>query len=210
MNKDELNTILLKVKTLYEKYGIKSVTMDDVARELGISKKTLYQCVKDKDELVERISEIYELENEKLFEEIKDKKLNAIQSLLLVNIIAAKMVKNYNPGMEYDLKKYHQVVYTRIKDRIQKKMYKSVLDNLKQGKAEGLYRENLNEEIIAKMYVLRMDSLMDCELISREEMLKPKFTDQITEYHIRGIANEKGIAEYEKNKKKYNNDNNIL
>ena len=72
-------------------------------------------------------------------------------------------------------------------------MYNQVLDNLVQGKKEGLYRENLNEVYIAKLYVTRIFALADSDIITREDKLNPEFRNQNIEYHIRGIANEKGI-----------------
>src|SRR3972149_2472914 len=194
---NELLEILKKVKALYIKYGIKSITMDDVARELGISKKTLYQYVQNKDELVEKVVDLHQAEQDVFFEKIKSKKLNAIQSLLWVNKLISKMMEDYNPSVEFDLKKYHSSVFRKIKERGQKKMFDSVLDNIIQGKKEGLYRSNINETLIAKMYVLRVEMMMESDVISRDEMRDPENISQILEYHIRGIASEKGIKEYE-------------
>ncbi len=206
MNEDLLK-ILVKVKAMYQKFGIKSVTMDDVAKELGISKKTLYQYVKDKDDLVEKIVEMHEQENDKNFMALYSNKLNAIQLLLLVNQIMQKMLKEHNPSVEYDLKKYHPEVFKRASARNHAKIFKSVLDNLKKGKKEGLYREDLNVDLIAKLYVLRIDSLMDSEIITREEILNSESMKQLMEYHIRGISNENGIKEYEKYKDQIENIN---
>ncbi len=205
---EELKQIVEKVRNLYKKYGIKSVTMDDVARELGISKKTLYQYVQNKDEMVEKVVELYELEHEEYFKKMQSKKLNAIQSLLWVNQLTLKMLKEHNPSMQYDLKKYHPEVFYKVSKRNQEKIYQSVLNNIKQGKDEGLYRENIDEEIIAKLYVLRIDSLTNLEIFKREEMMDAKFADQMLEYHIRGMASEKGIKEYIESKKSFINENN--
>jgi len=207
---NELLEILKKVKALYIKYGIKSITMDDVARELGISKKTLYQYVQNKDELVEKVVDLHQAEQDVFFEKIKSKKLNAIQSLLWVNKLISKMMEDYNPSVEFDLKKYHSSVFRKIKERGQKKMFDSVLDNIIQGKKEGLYRSNINETLIAKMYVLRVEMMMESDVISRDEMRDPENIGQILEYHIRGIASEKGIKEYEEYKKYLDNANNTL
>lgn len=207
---NEFIEILRKVKELYNKYGIKSVTMDDVARELGMSKKTLYQYVQNKDELVEKVIDLYQEEHEGYFNKIKSKKLNAIQSLLWVNKLISKMMEDHNPSVEFDLRKYHPAVFHKIKEQSHEKMYNSVLNNIIQGKKEGLYRDNINEILIAKLYVLRIDTIMESEIITREEMMNPEVINQILEYHIRGIANEKGIREYEEYKEVLKNENNTI
>jgi len=119
-------------------------------------------------------------------------------------------MEDYNPGIEFDLKKYHTSVFHKIKERSHKNMFDSVLDNIIQGKKEGLYRKNINEALIAKMYVLRVEMIMESDIISRDDMRDPENFNQILEYHIRGIASEKGIKEYEEYKKYLDNENNTL
>jgi len=198
---NELKNLVIKVRALYVKYGIKSMTMDDVARELGMSKKTLYQFVQNKDELVSKVCELMDYERAKKFQKIYAEKLNAIQSLMEVNKIVSQELKEFNPSIEYDLRKYHPEVYFKIKEKNHKIMFNAVLDNLKKGKKEGLYRSDLDEDLIAKLYISRVDSIRDNEFILKEELQKPEFTRQLIEYHIRGVANENGINEFEKYRK---------
>ena len=205
---DELVTILTKVKSLYSKYGIKSVTMDDVSRELGISKKTLYQYVKDKTELVEKI---VELEIEKygcFFEELLSKKLNAIEELFEVQRMVARMLREHNPSQDYDLRKYYPELYAKVLKIRRERMYNNILCNLKKGKADGLYRSELNEEIIAKIQLLRVETTFDTEIFTIEEIISTKVFFEIFIYHIRGIANEKGIEVLEQKLKELENNNN--
>src|SRR5665811_2127221 len=110
---DELKNILLKVRELYMKYGIKSITMDDVARELGISKKTLYQYVTDKDDLVRKFVD-YEID-QKQDEVIRcfNIRFNAIEELFEISFFMNKMMRNQNPATEYDLKKYYPNHYQK-------------------------------------------------------------------------------------------------
>src|SRR5665811_2132115 len=110
---EELKNILVKVHELYMKYCIKSITMDDVARELSISKKTLYQYVTDEDDLV---GKFIENEIELRFEEIyKCFKIgfNAIEELFEISFFMNRMMKDQNPTTEYDLKKYYPHHYQK-------------------------------------------------------------------------------------------------
>lgn len=200
----ELRAILERVKTLFAKYGIKSMTMDDVARELGMSKKTLYQHIKTKDDLVWKVIGLMDEEYEKIFKEIKSKEPDAIQSLIWVNRLVYRMIKEYNPSFEYDLKKYHPEIFHYVRKQSLEKMYNTVVENIRQGKSEGLYRDNVDEILIAKLYASRVNSLMESDLITPEEKMNPEFKNQIMEYHIRGIANDKGIIKFEEYLKHYN------
>jgi len=203
MNK-ELENILQKVGDLYQKYGIKSVTMDDVARELGISKKTLYLHVENKNDLVSKVLEYTLLERNCEIQKIKDKKLNAIEELLEVGIQIVKTIKEYNPSTEYDLKKYYPELYTNLHNYRKTKMYDSIIKNIQNGKKEGLFREDLDDEIIAKVHVSRFISMNTDEFFNADEVLQPKNILELFIYHIRGIANKKGLQVLEQTLEKIN------
>jgi AcrR family transcriptional regulator len=191
---DELKQILIRVRELYMKYGIKSITMDDVASTLGISKKTLYQHVSDKDDLVGKVLDL-EMETRQCdVGHIYDKGLNAIEELFEVSKYMNRMLNEQNPATMYDLKKYYPHHYQRLLKTKREKMYSNIVANLQKGKQEGLYRDDLNEEVIAKLYLSRLESIPDSELFTITELTTPKvFLEAIT-YHIRGIASEKGLA----------------
>lgn len=185
--------IIKETGQLYRKYGIKSVTMDDVAMHLGISKKTLYQVVKDKKELVEKVF-IKELEyREKQYLEIFNMNLNAIDELLEVKEFIKELFKEHNPSMNFDLRKYYPELYNKIKDVKRRRMYETSLRNLEKGKSDGLYRKELNAEIIAKLYVFRIENIIDNDLFSPEELVSETFFNEIFKYHIYGIVNNKGL-----------------
>ncbi len=189
--------ILTKVRCLYGKYGIKSITMDDVSRELGISKKKLYQYVKDKSELVEKV--IYlEIENYgKFFDELYTKNLSAVDELFEVKKMVNRMLKERNSSQEYDLRKYYPDLYRKILHIRRERIYTNILSNIKKGKAEGLYRAELEENIIAKSQLLRMEKTFDTEIFTIEEVMSSKVFHEVFIYHIRGIANERGIKALE-------------
>ncbi|MBU8893643.1 MAG: TetR/AcrR family transcriptional regulator [Bacteroidales bacterium] len=197
MNK-ELENILDKVGELYNKYGVKSVTMDDVARELGISKKTLYVYVENKNDLVEKVLDHIVSQNDCSFQKLADKELNAVEEVLEISIHIIKTIQEYNPSTEYDLKKYYPRLYKKLNEVRQEKMYDSVIKNIGKGKKEGLYRNDLDDEIIAKMQTSRFLNITTDQVINHEEVLNPRFVYEMFIYHIRGMANKKGIEVLEK------------
>ena len=197
MNK-ELQNILEKVGELYNKYGIKSVTMDDVARELGISKKTLYQYFENKNDLVSKVLDYLLNMKDCSFKKISEKEQNAVDELLEVGVYIIKSIKDYNLSTEYDLKKYYPELYTKLHKVRKEIMYEAILKNIQKGKNEGLYRINMDEEIIAKIQTSRFIHMSSGELFDSEEIFKPKYILELFIYHIRGITNKKGIEVLEK------------
>jgi DNA-binding XRE family transcriptional regulator len=190
---DDLKNILLKVRELYMKYGIKSITMDDVARELGISKKTLYQFVTDKDDLVGKfIDNEIDLRQEEICKCFQIR-FNAIEELFQISLFMNKMMRDQNPATEHDLKKYYPHHYQKTVKSRRERMYNYILMNIKKGKEEGLYRKEMNEEIIAKLYLSRTENIHFNELFTVEEFTSVKLFVELLTYHVRGMATDKGI-----------------
>ena len=189
----ELQNILERILGLYRKYGIKSVTMDDAAAELGISKKTLYQYFSDKDDLVSKTIEYEASKRIREFDEIQDKNQDAIAELLEVSHCLNLIIQEYSPVIEHDLKKYYPAHYNRIQELRRVNMYESVIRNIRKGKEEGIFRSDLNEEIISKIYVSRIMCMHENPFFTTGELTSSRVFFEILFYHIRGIANDKGL-----------------
>lgn len=167
--------------------------MDDVATELGISKKTLYQFVTDKDDLVGKfIDNEIELRQEEICKCFKIG-FNAIEELFEISIFMNKLMRNQNPATEHDLRKYYPHHYQKTVQTRRERMYSYIQLNLKKGIKEGLYREDLDTEVIAKLYLSRSENIHFNELFTVEEFTSLKLFIELLTYHVRGIATEKGI-----------------
>jgi len=167
--------------------------MDDVASELGISKKTLYQFVSNKNELVEKVI-LSEMERGKIcHENIKSMNLNAIEELFEVSKLMNELLKNHNPALFFDLKKYYPALFKEITTIKREKAYESVLNNLKLGIKEKLYRKEINPDIIAKIYVSRIEQSYDNSIFSIAEVTSIEVFNEVLIYHLHGICNEKGL-----------------
>ena len=198
MNED-FKIILSKVRELYTKFGIKGITMDDVAKELGISKKTLYQHVSDKEDLVGKfIDNEIEMRQKQICECFKEG-FNAIDELFEISFFMNKLMREQNPATEHDLKKYYPVQYEKILKVKREGMVNYILLNLKKGKEEGLYRNDMDDEVIAKLYLSRAESIGASSLYTVEELTSVKIFIELLSHHIRGIATAEGIKELEKN-----------
>ena len=198
----EINNILEKVTAMYLRYGIKSVTMDDVARDLGISKKTLYLYFSDKNDLVKKVID-KEIERiHRGFNEIIRQNLNAIDEILEFNKMASRVIKTHSSTALYDLKKYYSDLHENIIRIWRENMYDMILKNLRKGKVQGLFRKDLNEEVIAKLHVSRLLVATDNDLFSHEELVSHEVAREMYIYHIHGIANARGLEILEKSLKK--------
>jgi len=196
MEKD-LDYIIEKASELYLQYGIKSLTMDDLARELGISKKTLYQFVTDKSDLVKRVI-MRKFDQYKCRIDNYPEDLNAIEILVHTNEVILEMMKKSVPSIEYDLLKYYPEVWNELISTRRKVIYEQIRQNLQQGIAEGLYREELNIPIIAKIHASRAELKWQSGFFTMEEMMSPAVMTEMLVYHLRGICNAKGLEILEK------------
>jgi AcrR family transcriptional regulator len=195
--------ILEAVGKIYHRYGIKSVTMDEVARQLGISKKTIYEFFSNKEDLVKHVL-LFEYENNCLFlKAIEDRKLNAIESLFEVYKMINIMLREFNPSMEYDIRKYYPALFLKIREIRRKRMFDSVYHNLNQGKKEGLYRKDLDTKIVAKLHIYRTESLFDTDIFTHEEIMSVRVFHEIFVYHVQGILSQEGRAFFESNFDKF-------
>jgi len=188
---------------LFMQEGVKRVNMDDVASFLGMSKKTLYQYVSNKGDLVEKAFKLHQDGILDMINNIQKKNDNPIDELFEIDDNVSHMLKNRPPMMINDLKKYYPSVWV-ILDKIKKEtLFSCITQNIQRGKNMGLYRKSVNETIIAKLMLSRIDALVDDEIFPLTEY---SFKSLLTEnriYHIRGIATEKGIYYLEQ---KLNND----
>ena len=185
--------MLTRVFKLYNKFGIKSVTMDDVSRELGISKKTLYQYVKDKAELVEKVVTLNTLQHRETIYNIVKENYNAIEELLAVNKYMNEMMKEQNPTLDYDLRKYYPELHSRLLRDSRQRMYDSIKQNLEKGQKEGLYRMDMDINIICRLHMTRLEYKYTSDSFTITELGSEKIMDEIFKYHLHGIASEKGL-----------------
>jgi AcrR family transcriptional regulator len=185
--------IIQRISELYMKYGIKSITMDDAARELGISKKTLYGYFKDKDELVKCFVEHHIRHMQEDMHKLQTSQVNAIEELLIVSKFITQYLKKVNPSVTYDLQKYYPEIWKKINFLQRDHIFNRIKDNMVRGIKEGLYRKDLNIDIIAHFYLFRMEMSQTFDLIVESKYTYEELFNTSFNYHIRGIANQKGI-----------------
>ena len=190
---NETDYILENVTKLFKKFGIKSVSMDDIAGELGISKKTLYTHFNDKEELVKKIIYLEFSKKKCLLESFSNINNNAIEEALEVYKMVNGYIKEITPTVEYDLKKYYPQIHKELSAFRTANIQLSVTSNLIKGVSEGLYRNDFDVEIIAKLHIARVDYMLSEEFFTGNEKNSKKAFNELFIYHLRGICSEKGL-----------------
>ena len=189
----DINNILEKILSLLKRFGARSVTMDDISRELGMSKKTLYQEFADKDDLINRVID-FDMEQSRVFlEQVHQSESNAVQELFMFNRRMHSVYALYSPTFYLDLKRYYPEVYQRWIEDKRSRMYSVITENLRKGKEEGVYREEIDEHIIGRLHIARIEMLEGNDIIEAHERLSRDFIQEVFIYHLHGICNEQGL-----------------
>ena len=189
---------------LFRKYGIRSVSMDDICREMGISKKTMYQYVSNKADLVQKVLESQSAMVFDMIDGMKTSELNAIDTLLEVSQKLGALHKDSNPVIQYDLEKYYPDIHKKHREVRDKIIFTNLRENIRQGIKEGLYREDLNPDLLADLYIRKMEGINDADCYPSGKFSYHRMFNAMIENHIRGISNEKGLTYFENQKHKIN------
>lgn len=179
---------------LFCQYGFKSVTMDDIAKHLGISKKTIYQNFKDKNELINILIRDRIVNQDLQMNKCFDASENAVQELYFGIQDMDYFLATMNPMLFYDLQKYHQEAWLKFIAFKEKEIGKKILENLERGKQEGLYRAEINTEIIARMRLDQVDVVFTQN--GRYDTNKNSLSSimvEITRHFLFGICNNEGL-----------------
>ncbi len=187
----ELTKILDVTETLIRAYGVRSVSMDDIARKLGMSKKTLYVHIANKDELVEKnVRRHVERERQALDVILKTAK-NALDQMIQIGLRVQQTVQGLNPSLIFDLQKYHGSAWALLEQFQREVISSTIANNLAQGIREELYRPDINIQVITSIYL----GLMPVFSQNSELFLHVSHAElhlQFIKYHINGILCDKG------------------
>jgi AcrR family transcriptional regulator len=201
---NEETKLLDRCEKLFMRYGIKSVTMDDVCRELGISKKTLYQYVANKDALICKVTKNHFACENIEFERIIHQAKTAIDEMMGIAEWLNKLSKNLNPSLLFDMRKYHPDAWQLYIDHRNNEIYNCIKHNLERGMREGLYRNDLQVEVLTRVYIAKTEMFIDNDIFPYDKFPPEKTFPIFLDYHIRGIATQAGIKYLEKIKKQKN------
>ena len=192
--------IRIKAQELFMQYGIRSVSMDDIATHLGMSKKTIYQYFSDKDELVDAVLNIEIQDMEGNCTNCSEQAQDAIHEIFLTLDHIEEQLRHINPIVLYDLEKFHFKTFQKFQQHKQKFLYQIILHNLERGIREELYRPELRVDVMARF---RLETIMIPFNIITFPPAKYNVADvtrEIIEHFVYGLAAPKGYKLIQKYK----------
>ncbi len=176
--------------------------MDDIAKHLSISKKTIYQYFKDKNDLVSQVCIAHLEEEKREIEEIKEQTSNAIETLIEESLCLRKKITDMNPSLLFDLKKYHQQAWSMYLDSKEKVYVKSLKETLEKGISEGYFRPEIDPQILAILRVEQIEMSLENLIYPRSRFEFTEVQTQLFDHFLNGLVSDKGrqlLKQLEKN-----------
>lgn len=172
--------------------GVRSVTMSDLAKGVGISKKTLYQHFENKADLVHQTVQLHLKQEKEFISGIIEDEKNAILEIVEIGRFVSTMIRKTNPTIVLDMQKFYPQSW-QLLDAHKQFIGFVILRNLEKGKQQGLYRMAILSPIIARLYVSKLDRIIDSSLFPSHEFQTADVYIESLKYHIHGVATPKGI-----------------
>ena len=184
--------ILLKSHELFNRYGIRSVSMDDIAAQLAMSKKTLYQYYTDKDELVTAVFSVVMDNNRAECTINKERAENAIHEVFMAFDMVQEMFSKMNIAVLYDMEKYHPDCFRKYLDFKNGFLYQMIRSNIERGVREEVYREDVDVDIMARYRIYSIMLSFNTQVFPNNRNNVVYIEQQLLEHFLNGLASPKG------------------
>ncbi|SEP70669.1 transcriptional regulator, TetR family [Hyunsoonleella jejuensis] len=185
--------ILHGATNLFLNYGFKSVTMDDIASNLGVSKKTIYRYFDNKTKLVQATTmHLFEFISSGI-NCICSLEKNPIEEIYSIKQFVMEHLKDEKSSPQYQLQKYYPKIFKTLKQKQFEVMQECVTENLNRGVDDGIYREDIHVDFISRIYFNAMMMIKDDDLFPKDKFTMSMLMNNYLEYHLRGICTPKGL-----------------
>ena len=196
----KLVSVLERIIELFYEYGIRNLNMDDISHHLKISKKTLYKYFKSKEDLLEKIFLFDCFRWNKKIYEVAPEKHNAIDVVIYMSIRVYEEMSRLNPKLKFEMKKYYEPLFNQHMTKKQDMIFHEMSKNIIKGKSEGLYREDVDAELTARLYVRNLIDMQNKEFFLGAQIDFNQVFEVLFENYIRSISTPDGIAYFEERK----------
>jgi AcrR family transcriptional regulator len=190
---DQQERIVLKAHEMFMRYGVRSISMDEIASQLGISKKTIYHFFTDKDALVDAVIDIELKNNENECRQHKERSENPVHEIFVATDMVLEMLKMMNPTLLFELQKYHPSAFKKISDHKNKFLYKLIRENIDTGVAGGFYRPEINTDIITRFRIASVFLTFNPELLPPGKHTLSDIVKETTMNFLHGLVTPKGL-----------------
>jgi len=197
----QFRSMLDQINELFFEFGLKILNMDDISRKLGISKKTLYRYVKSKEDLIAKLFDYEQIKGDEIMDEIGKQNVNAIEKLFKVSLHVFEEMKRFDPKIMFELRKYYEQLFTVFHAQKMAQISRLMKLNLQQGITEGLYRPDLNIDVVVALYINYLVEIHNYDLCKTIDMTFDDLFKILFENHIRAISTTEGVAYFEFRKK---------
>lgn len=176
------------------KFGIKALSMLDIAGKLGVSKKTLYRCFSDKGDLVKRVITSHCENQHAAISELAKSSENAIDEIISITVLIQSKMRGMHPSLLFDLEKFHPEAFEIIDEHKNTALHSVLLKNLKRGQQEGMYRADFDPQLIICFHMAAIEYFTNPTHLAEAGLALSEVQGEHYRYHIRAIASEQGIA----------------
>lgn len=184
--------IINNARDLFFSYGLKSVSMDDLARKSGTSKKTIYQLVADKNELVDKVVEALVRGHAEALEQCSAGARNAVEEVVLRGRVPFVTLASVSRNFFYELEKFFPAAWAKLEAHRHQVMIPAIIENLERGVQEGYYREGLDKELIAGIRLQQIITALNPREFAGQHISTQKLMNSLTEFYLHAITTTKG------------------
>lgn len=192
MQREQDIRILSAADDLFNRYGIKSVTMDDISKSLGMSKKTIYQHFEDKNQLVLTLVQRTIEEHQTKYNEATKSARNAVEEIVRMMQFTSDTFSRANPNKFYDLQKYHPAGWQLFRQYKEEIVMNQVIANLEKGRKQGLYRTDFSIKILARLRLEEIEMAMHPQYYTDDRLSMHEVQVQLLDHYLHGICTLKG------------------
>jgi TetR/AcrR family transcriptional regulator, cholesterol catabolism regulator len=198
---DQMRDIIVGVRELALKYGIQDISLAQITQKLNTTPEIMHKYFKQEDDLVEKVLDFERESFKTIFDDYNFTDVNAIDILLTVSREIATRFTSLTPSISVDLKKHYPEIYQRHFESRIEFIFEKIKINIEKGIRQGMYRDDLSIELIARLYISRLIDLHNPDFFPPEKFSFATLFEVMFENFIRGISNEEGIRYYNKQKK---------
>jgi AcrR family transcriptional regulator len=201
--------ILAESERLFWQHGVRSVTMEDIARQLGISKKTIYQHFDDKEDILCQIMQARAEADVTEMNCIANVMLNPIEEMMWMLQMVSKKQEQINPCLFADVRRYYSRAYKLIRQHVDNYIMRQVANNILRGKEDGIYRADINPLVMARIRVEQIELALSTDFMLPGEINRLVIQRELTHHFVRGMLTAKGFDFYNEYVSEYNQPDNI-
>ncbi|WP_461090795.1 TetR/AcrR family transcriptional regulator [Spirosoma gilvum] len=198
--------ILAEAERLFWRYGIRSVTMEDIAKQLGISKKTIYQHFTDKEQILSQVIQDKFGRDHSEIACLAIEAENPVAEIMNVLAMIQKNADKVSPNLLIDMKRHYPQAFALFKQYKEGEVLRSILENIQKGIEQGLYRSDLNPGILARLRVEQIELAFNNDIFPTDQYTMQQIQYELMHHFVRGMLTEKGFTIYNQYVNQYNHE----